>query len=176
MRRAALRAFVRGVPDLIHGVLHGATKAGARPVVLDNVYMTVRSVPNRSTKRHPSVPTVGRGAPRSARPRHLVGPSARRRARGRGTCVGLLRSSNADRDRVSRELLPAGAGCLSTQLVGDPDQPHSYSYTPDVAEALVTLGARAEALGRVWHVVAVYSAVDDLMLIETFRGLSGGEG
>ena len=28
--------------------------------------------------------------------------------------------------------------------MGDPDQPHSYSYTPDVATGLVTLGARAE--------------------------------
>jgi nucleoside-diphosphate-sugar epimerase len=37
------------------------------------------------------------------------------------------------------------------QVMGDPDQPHSYSYTPDVAAALVTLGTAAGAVGKVWH-------------------------
>ena len=35
--------------------------------------------------------------------------------------------------------------------MGDPDQPHSYSYTPDVAAALVTLGTQPGATGSVWH-------------------------
>jgi nucleoside-diphosphate-sugar epimerase len=35
--------------------------------------------------------------------------------------------------------------------MGDPDQPHSYSYTPDVAAALITLGTQPQAPGRVWH-------------------------
>ena len=34
---------------------------------------------------------------------------------------------------------------------GDPDQPHSYSYTPDVAAALITLGTQPGATGSVWH-------------------------
>ena len=35
--------------------------------------------------------------------------------------------------------------------MGDPDQPHSYSYTPDVAAALITLGTHPAATGSVWH-------------------------
>ena len=37
----------------------------------------------------------------------------------------------------------------TAQVMGDPDQPHSYSYTPDVAAALITLGypARRHRLG-----------------------------
>jgi nucleoside-diphosphate-sugar epimerase len=35
--------------------------------------------------------------------------------------------------------------------MGDPDQPHSYSYTPDVAAALVTLATRPDAGGSIWH-------------------------
>ncbi|MCT2589034.1 NAD-dependent epimerase/dehydratase family protein [Streptomyces sp. N2-109] len=34
---------------------------------------------------------------------------------------------------------------------GDPDLPHSYSYLPDVATGLATLGERPEAWGRLWH-------------------------
>src|SRR5262245_63284437 len=35
--------------------------------------------------------------------------------------------------------------------MGRPDRPHSYSYTPDVAAALVTLGREPAASGAVWH-------------------------
>jgi len=37
------------------------------------------------------------------------------------------------------------------QVMGDPDQPHSYSYTPDVATGLVTLALEPSAAGSVWH-------------------------
>jgi len=33
---------------------------------------------------------------------------------------------------------------------GDVDLPHSYSYLPDVARGLATLGEREDALGREW--------------------------
>jgi nucleoside-diphosphate-sugar epimerase len=39
----------------------------------------------------------------------------------------------------------------SVECPGDPDLPHSYTYADDVARGLVTLGERAEALGRTWH-------------------------
>lgn len=38
------------------------------------------------------------------------------------------------------------------ECFGDPSLPHAFSYGPDVAAALATLGARPEAAGRVWHV------------------------
>jgi nucleoside-diphosphate-sugar epimerase len=37
------------------------------------------------------------------------------------------------------------------QVMGNPDLEHSYSYAPDVASALVTLGTQPGATGRVWH-------------------------
>jgi nucleoside-diphosphate-sugar epimerase len=39
----------------------------------------------------------------------------------------------------------------SAQLAGDPDQPHTYTYVPDIGRGLVILGEREEALGQVWH-------------------------
>ena len=35
--------------------------------------------------------------------------------------------------------------------MGDPDQLHSYSYTPDVAAALITLANHRAAPGSIWH-------------------------
>jgi nucleoside-diphosphate-sugar epimerase len=36
-------------------------------------------------------------------------------------------------------------------FVGNPDLLHSYSYVPDVAAGLATLGTDERAAGRVWH-------------------------
>jgi nucleoside-diphosphate-sugar epimerase len=40
----------------------------------------------------------------------------------------------------------------SAQVAGDPDQPHTYTYVPDIGKGLVILGEREEALGQeAWH-------------------------
>ena len=36
-------------------------------------------------------------------------------------------------------------------LIGNPDLPHTYSYVPDIAAGLATLGTDARAAGQVWH-------------------------
>jgi nucleoside-diphosphate-sugar epimerase len=50
-------------------------------------------------------------------------------------------------DRVCR---PALAGKTATVL-GDPDQPHTYTYIPDIGEGLAVLGEHPDAAGEVWH-------------------------
>ena len=36
-------------------------------------------------------------------------------------------------------------------FIGDPDLLHTYSYVPDVAAGLATLGTDPRAVGQVWH-------------------------
>ena len=36
-------------------------------------------------------------------------------------------------------------------FLGNPDLPHSYSYVPDIAAGLATLGTDERAVGQVWH-------------------------
>jgi nucleoside-diphosphate-sugar epimerase len=38
------------------------------------------------------------------------------------------------------------------QVIGRADQPHSFTFIDDFARALVLLGEREDAYGRVWHV------------------------
>ena len=49
-----------------------------------------------------------------------------------------------------RVFYPAIAG-RKAQVMGNPDQPHSYSYIPDIAMGLVTLADHDEADGAAWH-------------------------
>ena len=36
-------------------------------------------------------------------------------------------------------------------FIGHPDLPHTYSYVPDIAAGLATLGTDERAAGQVWH-------------------------
>jgi nucleoside-diphosphate-sugar epimerase len=36
-------------------------------------------------------------------------------------------------------------------VLGDPDQPHTYTYLPDIGEGLAVLGEHPDAPGQVWH-------------------------
>jgi nucleoside-diphosphate-sugar epimerase len=53
--------------------------------------------------------------------------------------------------------------------MGDPDQPHAYSYTPDVAAGLAVLGERPEAVGQVWHLPVAWKGTTR-GLIDRFVG------
>jgi nucleoside-diphosphate-sugar epimerase len=37
-------------------------------------------------------------------------------------------------------------------VLGNPDLPHTFTYLPDFARGLVTLGTQDAALGQIWHV------------------------
>jgi nucleoside-diphosphate-sugar epimerase len=45
---------------------------------------------------------------------------------------------------------PALAG-RTASVLGDPDQPHTYTFIPDIGEGLAVLGEHPTAPGRVWH-------------------------
>jgi nucleoside-diphosphate-sugar epimerase len=52
----------------------------------------------------------------------------------------------------SAVLLPAIASGRTPWVPGNPDVPHSFTYTGDMARTLVTLAADERAWGKAWHV------------------------
>jgi nucleoside-diphosphate-sugar epimerase len=50
-------------------------------------------------------------------------------------------------DRV----IPAALAGKTATVLGDPDQPHTYTYIPDIGEGLAVLGEHPDAPGEVWH-------------------------
>ena len=50
-------------------------------------------------------------------------------------------------DRV----FPAALAGKTATVLGDPDQPHTYTYIPDIGEGLAVLGEHPDAPGEVWH-------------------------
>ena len=133
------------------GVLAAAEAAGARLVVLDNLYAYGPTGGRDLVESLPANPTSAKAATRAAMTADLL--TAHRAGR---VAVAIGRASDFFGPGITRSAL--GETVFGTavngriaQVMGQPDLEHSYSYGPDVAAALVTLGTQPDATGRVWH-------------------------
>lgn len=167
-----------------HGVLEplarsiraAATRAGARLVVLDCLYMY--GVPERSPfdEDTPMRPCSDKGELRAMLVEELF--EAHRRGEvevttgrasdffGPDTPLSVLFNPRA----IAR--LRAGK---PVEVLGDPDMPHGYSFTPDVARGLVELGTRPEASGRAFHLPLAWTG-SSRELVEQAAALLGHAG
>jgi nucleoside-diphosphate-sugar epimerase len=138
-------------PPLQRGVLAGATSAGARLVVLENLYAYGHSNGRALVETLPANPTSKKAATRAAMTDELLRADAAGQvhvAIGRASDYfgsGVIRSA------LGETVFAAALTGQRAQVMGDPDQPHSYSYTPDVAAAVAHLGRAAEVTGETWH-------------------------
>jgi hypothetical protein len=86
----------------------------------------------------------------------------RTRPAGCGSPRPAPRTSSARRcpptTRTSCASCPRCAAGRRAWVVGDPDAPRGWSYLPDVAATLATLGTDERALGRAWHVPSAVRA------------------
>jgi nucleoside-diphosphate-sugar epimerase len=139
-------------PPLQRGVLAAAEHAGALLVSLENLYGYGPVGDRPMTEDLPLAATGVKGRARAAMTAELVAASDAGRVRiaigrasdffGPGVCEGSSLG-----ERVFGNAL-AGR---RADFIGDPDLPHTYSYVPDIAVGLATLGTDARAVGEVWH-------------------------
>ena len=138
-------------PPLQRAVLVAAHAAGARLVVLDNLYAYGPTNGRDIIETLQPHPTSIKAATRAAMTAQLL--DAHRRG---GVEVAIGRASDyfgphATHSALGETVFATALTGRTAQVMGDPDLPHSYSYTPDVAAALITLGTRPGATGSVWH-------------------------
>lgn len=131
---------------MTRGIVDGAAMAGARLVVLDNLYMYGDTA--HMTEASPIAPVSKKGALRAKAAEIMLDADAK------GTRVAIGRAAdffgpNAVNALLGNRFLERALAGKAAQMFGDPDQVHSYSYIPDVAAGLVALGSREAARG-VW--------------------------
>ena len=138
-------------PPMQDAVLAGATAAGAKLVSFENLYMYGPTDGATLTEDQPYAADTRKGSVRGKMARDLLA------AHDAGTVrVTIGRASDyfGPRGTVSamgeRVFYPVLAG-KKAQVMGNPDLPHTYSYVPDIAAGLATLGASDAADGRAWH-------------------------
>ena len=138
-------------PPLQRGVQAGAGRAGARLVVLDNLYSYGSPRGEDLVETMPANPTSRKSATRAAMTAELLDAHQRGQVK-----VAIARASDyfgpgTVRSALGDTVFAAALKGRAAQVMGDPDQPHSYSYTPDVAAGLITLGSQPQATGGIWH-------------------------
>jgi len=139
-------------PPLQHGVLTAAERAGALLVSLENLYGYGPTGGRPMTEDLPLAATTVKGRTRAAMTGELLAAAEAGRVR-----IAIGRASDFFGARVTqgstlgeRVFGNALAG-RRADFIGNADLPHTYSYVPDIAAGLATLGTDARAAGRVWH-------------------------
>lgn len=138
------------LPPLYRHIAAAAQAAGARLVVLDNVYAVgANGVFDEAT---PELPRAKKGEIRKMLADEL------RALHASGTvAVTIGRASDFFGPHVDQGMLqhPRSMAQLragqTVDVTGTIDQPHSWSYAPDVASGLLHLGLHPELAGQTYH-------------------------
>ena len=139
-------------PPLQRGVLAAAERSGALLVALENLYGYGPTGGRPMTEDLPLAATTVKGRTRAAMTAELLAAAEAGRVRlaiGRASDFfgpGVTQGSTLG-ERVFGNAL-AGR---RADFIGNPDLPHTYSYGPDIAAGLATLGTDPRAAGQVWH-------------------------
>ena len=140
-------------PPLQDAVVQAARSAGARYVSFENVYMYGDTHGTPMTEDTPHRAHTRKGAVRAAMADQL------RRLHDAGDLeVATARASDyfgpcaTGQSPLGDRVIGVALAGRPTQVIGDPDQPHSYTYAPDAARTLVALGTSDDVVGEIWHV------------------------
>ena len=139
-------------PALQAGVVAAAQSTGARLVSMENVYMYGRPAGRPLTEDRAYDAHTEKGRLRGRMARELLAAHQAGRVE-----VAIGRASDyfgprggAQSNLGDRVFGPALSG-RTASVLGDLDQPHTYSYIPDIGEGLAVLGEHPDAAGEVWH-------------------------
>jgi nucleoside-diphosphate-sugar epimerase len=139
-------------PPLASSVCAAAEATGAVLVMLGNLY-GYGPVAGPMTEQLPLAATGPKGRVRAA-----VWQQARKlHEQGRIRAVEVRASDFfgpgvTDGGHLAARVMPRLLRGKPVSTLGDPDAPHSWSYLPDVARALVEVAGEERAWGRAWHV------------------------
>jgi nucleoside-diphosphate-sugar epimerase len=147
---APYEAWPEVLPRLQENMIEGAAATGAKLVIVDTLYLYGPTGGKPMTEETPHLAVSRKGRLRAELAWGYL--QAHRAGKVR---VAIGRAADYFGPRVTNSALgqfafPAALKGEPMVAFGDVDLPHSYSYIPDVARGLATLGEREEALGRDW--------------------------
>jgi nucleoside-diphosphate-sugar epimerase len=139
-------------PTLQAGVLAAAQAQGARLVSVENVYMYGRPNGRPLTEDRAHDAHTRKGRLRSAMSRDLLAAHQAGRVEvAIGRASDYFGPRGGAQSNLGDRVFPAALAGRTATVLGDPDQPHTYTFIPDIGEGLAILGEHPEATGRAWH-------------------------
>src|ERR1039458_8713999 len=138
-------------PPLQRGVLAAAERNGALLVSLQKIYGYGSTGGKPMTEDLPLAATTVKGRTRVAMTQELLGAADAGRVRiAIGRASDFFGAGVTESSLGERVFANAIAG-KRADFIGNPNLPHTYSYVPDMAAGLATLGTDERAVGGVWH-------------------------
>src|SRR5271154_1706104 len=138
-------------PPLQQNVLSAAEDAGALLVTMENLYGYGPTGGKPMTEDLPLAATTSKGRARAAMTRgRLAAPQAGQVRVAIGRASDFFGAGVTESTLGTRVFGNAVAG-KRADFIGNPDLPHTYSYVPDIAAGLATLGTDERSVGQVWH-------------------------
>src|SRR5690349_1687670 len=135
---------------LQNAILEAAAANGAKLIVGDNLYMYGSPQGQPLREYSPVRPNSKKGQVRAEMAQAVMNAHEKGRVR-----AAIGRASDffgpEDHDLTNYAILPALQN-KPVNLIGNINQPHSFTYVADFGKLLATLGTREEALGQVWFV------------------------
>jgi nucleoside-diphosphate-sugar epimerase len=139
-------------PLLQAGVLAAAEATGARLVSMENVYMYGRPAGRLLMEDCAYEAHTRKGQLRRRMARDLLAAhDAGRVEVAIGRASDYFGPRGGAQSNLGDRVFPAALTGKTATVLGDPDQPHTYTYVPDIGEGLATLGEHPDAAGQVWH-------------------------
>jgi nucleoside-diphosphate-sugar epimerase len=139
-------------PLLQAGVLAAAEATGARLVSMENVYTYGRPAGRVLTEDLPDGAHTRKGRLRARMARDLLAAhDAGRVEVAIGRASDYFGPRGGAQSNLGDRVFPAAIAGRTATVLGDPDQPHTYTYVPDIGEGLAVLGEHPDAPGQVWH-------------------------
>ncbi|SDL43263.1 Nucleoside-diphosphate-sugar epimerase [Arthrobacter sp. ov407] len=139
-------------PALQSGVLAAAESTGARLVSMENVYMYGRPDGRPLTEDRAYNAHTKKGQLRARMSQELL--AAHREGRVEvaiGRASDYFGPRGGAQSNLGDRVFPAALAGKTANVLGDPDQPHTYTYIPDIGEGLAVLGEHPDAPGEIWH-------------------------
>ena len=139
-------------PPMIQGLLGGLAGSDARLVYGDNLYMYGPTDGKPLREDLPYAAAGHKGRLRAELAQQLFAAHQAGKVK-----VTIGRASDfygpcAFNAHLGDRFFKAAFAGKPVDVIGNPDQPHTYTFIRDYARGLVTLGAHDEALGQAWHI------------------------
>jgi nucleoside-diphosphate-sugar epimerase len=147
----AYHQWVERFPPLQRAIIEGMTGSNATLVLVENMYMYgIASAPLTEATPHHAHTRKGRVRSEISQAAFAAYQAGRVRVtsvRGSDYFGPWGLTSNVMGERTFYPLIDG----KSAQLIGNVDVPHTHTYIPDFARALVTVATSDIAAGQVWH-------------------------
>ncbi len=139
-------------PPLQRGVLTAAERTGALLVSLENLYGYGPTGDRPMTEDLPLAATTVKGRTRAAMTAELLAAAEAGRVRiAIGRASDFFGAGVTQGSTLGTRVFGNALAGRRADFIGHADLPHTYSYVPDIAAGLLTLGTDARAAGQVWH-------------------------